>query len=165
MSHFPGPDCPCETCRKYQWCERPKVKRSVSKPRISEASIQDTCAEWLALDGWLRRIKTDLRHLRGMGVQEKGIPDDCFIRYTPRDEAREFAPGNWTRFFDQSRAQVIWIEWKSRDGVIGQKQAEWHQLERARGALVVVAKQDFPATVEGFQDWYRKSGLLQRSGL
>ncbi len=133
--------------------------------KLRESAIQDTCADWLALDGWLRRIKTDLRHLRGMGVQEKGIPDDCFIRYNPLDASRRAACWGMTEHQLRAEAEVLWIEWKARDGVVGQKQAEWHQLERARGALVWVAKQDFPATVEGFQDWYRKSGLLQRCGL
>lgn len=128
----------------------PLPRKTAKTPRISEASIQETCAQWLALDGWLRRIKTDLRHLRGMGVQEKGIPDDCFIRY-------DFRRSSW--------AQVLWIEWKASDGVVGQQQTEWHQLERARGALVWVARQDFDPTIEGFQDHYRKSGLLERGGL
>jgi hypothetical protein len=26
MSHFPGPGCPCEKCRTYQWCEAPLEK-------------------------------------------------------------------------------------------------------------------------------------------
>lgn len=135
--------------------------RKPKAPRISEASIQETCADWLALDGWLRRIKTDLRHLRGMGVQEKGIPDDCFIRYgAPSRRPLTFTPAE-----RQSWAQVLWIEWKARDGVVGDKQKEWHQLERARGALVWVARQDFPATVEGFRAHYRESGLLERCGL
>ncbi len=141
--------------------------------KLRESQIQETCADWLALDGWLRRIKTDLRHLRGMGVQEKGIPDDCFIRYEFDRQAKTLCDlgldsdtpiiANDTQL--RAMSQVLWIEWKARDGVIGQKQAEWHQLERARGALVWVAKQDFPAAIEGFQDHYRKSGLLQRSGL
>lgn len=119
------------------------------KPRVSEAMLQDACADWLALDGWLRRIKTDLRHLRGMGVQEKGIPDDCFIRYCGPRVGEFFA-------------QVLWVEWKARDGAVGQKQTEWHRLERSRGGAVWVALQDFVPTIEGFQEHYRKSGLMER---
>lgn len=141
-ARYHAPDCP----------KRKAAAKPAKPPRVSEASLQATCADWLALDGWLRRIKTDLRHLRGMGVQEPGIPDDCFIRYAPLNPF----PGT---------AQVLWIEWKARDGVIGQKQIEWHTLERARGGLVWVAKQDFEPTVDGFQDHYRESGLLDRVGL
>ncbi len=130
------------------------MARKAAAPRISERSIQNTCLDWLKLDGWLRQIHTDLRHLRGMGVQEKGIPDDCVIRYTPMPSGRGAADSD-----------VLWIEWKARDGVVGDKQREWHQLERSRGGLVWVAKEDFEPTVDGFMDHYRKSGLLQRAGL
>ncbi len=132
------------------------MARKAAAPRLSERQIQDTCLEWLLHDGWLRQIHTDLRHLRGMGVQELGIPDDCVIRYYCPTSGRQNHGGV---------AQVIWIEWKARDGKVGDKQREWHQLERARGGLVWVAKQDFEPTIEGFQEHYRKSGLLQRSGL
>lgn len=35
--------------------------------KLLEKQVQQTCCEFLALDGW-RRIRTDLGHLRGMGV-------------------------------------------------------------------------------------------------
>jgi hypothetical protein len=49
-------------------------------PVVSEAHIQETCSQFLAVDGW-RRIRTDLKQLRGMGMQEKGMADDLYIRY------------------------------------------------------------------------------------
>jgi hypothetical protein len=134
------------------------MRKAYTPPWPSESQIQETCSQFLALDGW-RRIRTDLKQLRGMGVQERGMADDLFIRYTiPWIDA---APvGNDTAF-----TETMWVEWKARKGVHGDKQREWQAGERARGALVVVAKVDFPATIEGFQDWYRKSGLARNYSL
>jgi len=36
-------------------------------------------------------------------------------------------------------------------------------LERKRGALTLIAGQDFPATIEGFKAWYIGSGLNRRT--
>ena len=44
-----------------------------------------------------------------------------------------------------------------------QHQVAWHQRERARGALTLLAGVDFPATIEGFAEWYRASGLMRRA--
>ena len=35
----------------------------------------------------------------------------------------------------------------------------WHTKERARGALTLIAGEDFPASVAGFIGWYQQSGL------
>ena len=43
-----------------------------------------------------------------------------------------------------------------------QRQRDWHAAERARGALTLIAGEDFAASIEGFQDWYRQSGLARR---
>lgn len=124
----------------------------------------------MELDGW-RLIQTDLKHLRGMGVQEKGMADDLFIRYYPVNihrsapEVCRDLPGISTEMVlneMRARTELIWIEWKSKTGINGQKQSEWQMCERARGALVWVAKQDFPPTIEGFQEHYRKSGLMRK---
>ena len=128
----------------------------LAQVQVSESSLQETCCAWLLLDGW-RRIRTDMKQLRGMGVQEKGMADDLLIRY----------PYAWlskplTVMGDQIQrchAQVLWVEWKSKRGVHGQKQEEWQLLERSRGALVWVGKKDFEPTVEGFQTHYLNSGL------
>ena len=45
------------------------IKRSPS-----EKEIQQQIDEYLALDNW-RVFRMDLPHLRGLGVQEPGIPD------------------------------------------------------------------------------------------
>lgn len=138
-----------------------------------EKHLQDACCDLLALDGW-RRIRTDLKHLRGMGVQEKGMADDLFIRYRFADECKaaitlieDFGQASHSFSEHQMRAfaEILWVEWKSKRGVHGQKQDEWQLLERTRGALVWVAKKDFEPTVEGFQAHYAASGLLRNQGL
>lgn len=129
---------------------------------LSEAHIEQSCSEWLALDGW-RRVITDPPKLRGMGVTEKGITDGLYIRYAA-------AVGRDTSFVKggTSYAEVLWIEWKRhRPGRRTATKAMLHQLtwiaaERARGALVWLAGVDFPATIEGCQEHYRNSGLMRR---
>lgn len=125
---------------------------------VSEAQIQEACADLLALDDW-RRIRTDLKRLRGMGVQEKGMADDLFIRY------------GWHASIPNPAlhhvAEVLWIEHKKLDKrgkptKASPKQIEWQALERKRGALVWQAGVDFPATIEGFRDHYKVSGLMRR---
>lgn len=128
---------------------------AAKSPRtLSEAHIQRTCSDWLALDNW-RAIITDPPQLRGLGVTEKGIPDRLYIRYTQHCLKPYSCPD----------AEVLWIEWKRMKGNIATKatteQWEWHRLERKRGALTVIAGVEFPATIEGFQAWYRASGLMR----
>lgn len=124
------------------------------KPKpISEAQIQEACATMLALDDW-RRVRTDMKQLRGMGVQEPGMADDLFIRYRFTD------PWNTAEF--RAQTEAMWIEWKSKRGVAGDHQRAWQRLERKRGALVLLAGEDFPASIEGFRDWYKASGLMRK---
>ena len=118
------------------------------KLKISEADIEETCSDWLALDGW-RRLKTNpcSDRSRGKGFGELGMADDLYIRYQDGSGRRVF----WT--------DVMWIEWKSARGQLSPHQRAWATAERLRGALVLIAGIDFPASIEGFQDWYRESGL------
>ncbi len=60
-------------------------------------------------------------------------------------------------------AEVMWIEWKSKRGKAAEHQKRWHAAERARGAFTLIAGEDFPKTIEGFQAWYRASGLMRRN--
>lgn len=140
-----------------------------TKP-LSEAHIEATCTNFLELDGW-RAIETDPKHLRGLGVSEPGMPDKQYIRYY-----KGLMPG-WP--FQQLWAEVMWIEWKrirlaetKRAGFTGfhevttkkaKHQLEWHERERARGALTLIAGEDFPASIEGFCTWYAQSGLQRKS--
>jgi hypothetical protein len=120
------------------------VARQIQK--LTESMIQETCSEMLELDGW-RRLRTDpvSDRARGKGFGEPGMADDLFIRYI------------WA-----AMAEVMWIEWKSAKGITKRHQAIWHVAESARGATVVVAGEDFPKSIEGFQDWYKSSGLNRK---
>lgn len=130
--------------------------------KLTERQIQEACSTLLALDGW-RRVRTDLPRLRGLGVQEKGMADDLFLRYS---QAHEPHPCSMY-------SQVIWIEWKRERGGTGKRalftkaekamiqQKAWHAAERARGALTLIAGEDFPANIDGFREWYNRSGLAR----
>jgi hypothetical protein len=124
----------------------------------SEASIQGACDDLLVLDGW-RILKTDLAHLRGLGVQEPGMPDRCYIRYE-----HEGDPHPEPMPYDNAWSQVMWIEWKCKrpGSKAAEHQNKWHRAERARCALVLVAGEDFGASPEEFLAWYNQSGLARR---
>lgn len=136
-------------------------------PRVSEAQIEEACTQWLMLDGWLRVIKTDLKHLRGLGVQEPGMADRGYVRYGDGGFGHSRKPEAHDQrvnaLFLASWVQVFWIEWKRKGGKAGAHQKAWHANERAIGALTLIAGEDFPASIEGFQAWYRASGLMRRS--
>lgn len=107
------------------------------------------------------------------GVGEVGMADDLFIRYWSgyrKDAVRDIGgiPDLLTE------AQVLWIEWKrlmpskrgktwgrATQAAIHQK--AWHALERSRGALTWIGGEDFPASIEGFREHYKKSGLMRRN--
>ena len=128
------------------------------KPKpLSEKHIQETCSAFLSFDGW-RRIKTDLPHLRGLGVQEPGMCDDLFLRYTAIPKWIEAPTDDLVAL-----SETLWIEFKSRTGRAGEKQKEWQAKERTRGALVWVMLETFGASIEEFQEYYRRSGLMLRN--
>lgn len=128
-----------------------------AKPKpLSEAHIQQTCTQMLELDGW-RSLRTSpvSNRARATGFGELGMADYLYIRYSLRD------------FGDRSPvwasvAQVMWIEWKAAKGKAAPHQAAWIDVERARGALVLLAGVDFPASIEGFRNWYKTSRLMRR---
>ena len=130
-------------------------KRVSKSPSISEAHIERTCTDWLALDGW-RHLKTDpvSRREWGKGFGELGMADGLYIRY------RRISLDQITL---EPLVELTWIEWKSKRGKAKQHQKDWHAAERARGALTLIAGEDFPKTIEGFQAWYRVSGLMRRN--
>lgn len=127
----------------------------------SEAHIQATCTDWLELDGW-RCVRTDLPHLRGLGVSELGMADSLYIRYyDPRVDRTEWLTGHGT-LWQRAQAQVMWIEWKKKGGKAAQHQRDWHARERARGALTLIAGEDFAATITAFCHFYIHSGLQRK---
>jgi hypothetical protein len=122
---------------------------------VRELDIERTCTDFLALDGW-RCVKTDpcSDRSRGKGFGEKGMADCLYLRY-------EVPPGTRRR----GSAEAMWIEWKGPRGRVKSHQGAWHVAERARGALTLLAIEDFPATIDGFMEFYRGSGLCKRKGL
>ena len=138
-----------------------------TKPLLKEREIAKTCSDFLELDSW-RPIKMEpiSRREWGKGTGEAGQPDYLYIRYRYRSVAvmghRFGCPcchGPYTRMAD---VDVLWVEWKSPTGKPKPHQLAWHRAERARGALTLIAGVDFPATFEGFRDFYQKSGLARR---
>ncbi len=109
-----------------------------------EHMIEAECTRLLEQDGW-RALRTDPVSDRGKGkgFGEKGMADHLYLRYDAI----------------YLRANVLWVEYKSANGKPAKHQTEWHTKERARGALTWIAGVDFPASVAGFVDHYRKSGL------
>jgi len=133
--------------------------------KLCERDIERTCTDFLALDGW-RALRTDpcSDRSRAKGFGEKGMADHLYIRYC---DPRISYVQPQTNTIQRALCQVLWIEYKrmGRNGKptkAAPHQRAWQTAERARGALVLCAGEDFPATIEGFQDWYRKSGLLRR---
>jgi hypothetical protein len=128
---------------------KPEPAELPEKPAegASEALIEGECCKLLAEDGW-RTLKTDpvSDRRRGKGFGELGMADTLCLRYGRQGAA----------------AEVMWLEWKSRNGRVAKHQLEWHTRERARGAMTAIAGVDFPASVRGFRTWYRASGLAKR---
>jgi hypothetical protein len=114
---------------------------------IPEQQIALECEQLLREDGW-RTIRCEpiSDRSRGRGFGEAGMPDLLALRYSRQ------IPG---------ACECLWIEWKARGGRVKKHQLEWHTRERARGAMTAIAGVDFPATIQGFQIWYRSSGLAR----
>lgn len=125
----------------------PRARRTVA-PRLTEADIERTCTGYLGLDGW-RTLKTDpcSDRARGKGFGEKGMADCLYVRYVER------------HYEGTCNAHVLWIEWKRPGGQLSPHQAQWHTIERKRGALTWIAGVDFEASIDGFLAHYRASGL------
>ena len=137
-----------------------RSKSSSANPmELRERDIAKTCSDILIWDGW-RMLITDpvSDKSRGKGFGEKGMADRLYIRYLNKSDE-----GPWWRCM----CQVMFIEWKRTVRGKATKatphQLDWHRDERARGALTLIAGEDFPATIEGFCAWYNASGL-QRNG-
>jgi len=159
--------------------------RTKPASKSTEAALQKACTDILQLDGW-RALRTDpvsdtaalplIRkriaavcaegHVsawivskllasvkgRGKGFGEEGMADYLYIRY--HYLARDLV--------NRPAAEVLYVEYKRPGGRVTPQQQMWHIAERQRGALTLIAGEDFEATVDGFLDWYRKSGLARR---
>ena len=129
---------------------RMEADKSVEWP---EHLIEAECTRLLEMDGW-RALRTDpvSDRGRGKGFGEPGMADHLYIRYEPVNPGEEMDCMS-------ANTEILWIEFKSAKGKPAKHQTEWHTKERARGALTWIAGVDFPASVAGFVEHYRKSGL------
>ena len=112
---------------------------------VPEEVIEAECTKILEEDSW-RALRTDpvSDRGRGKGFGELGMADHLYIRYLPQPE-------------------ILWIEFKRPGEKAKKHQTQWHIRERARGALTLIAGEDFPASVVGFREWYDTSGLRRVS--
>jgi hypothetical protein len=123
---------------------------------LTEAHVQQTVTQSLELDGW-RAIRTEHaieRNTKGAfkrKVGEVGMPDYLYVRYGPTgndpDESADRA----------MYTQALWIEFKKPGEKPSYDQLVWHEMERKRGALVMVFD-----SIESFKVWYAASGLQRR---
>lgn len=126
-----------------------------TNPKLTEAQFSKQIQDFLALDSWrVLRMEPVSRREWGRGFGEKGMPDLLAIRYGYNTATRV-----------AGLSEVVWIEVKAKGGRAETHQINWHTMERARGALVLLAGVDFPAHFDGFAHWYAQSGLLRRKGL
>ncbi len=121
---------------------------------LRESDIQNTCEDLLEADQWrIFRLEQNYSERKVKLLGEPGAPDCMAVRYS------QYAP----------QADILFIEWKRLDKrgkptKATAHQKAWHALERARGALTLIAGIDFAATPEGFFEWYAASGLARNSG-
>ena len=123
-----------------------------------EAEIQRECLNLLERDDWRILVTNPVSdRTRGRGFGELGMADAMAIRYVNYSDWLE-SPG--------ANCAVMWLEFKrGKGGVLASHQRAWHTKERARGALTLIAGEDFQPSVEGFRAWYRASGLMRRRDL
>lgn len=135
--------------------------------RLTEAQLERQVCDYLASDGWIvRKMEQNYNERKRKVVGERGMADRLCIRYawTGCNKSGEFE--GWHR----EDAQVLWIEFKraiytkrfTKAEKARIEQQAWHALERKRGALTLIAGEDFQPTIDGFAEWYRASGLARR---
>lgn len=132
----------------------PSTEATSAGSEWPEWMIEKECTRLLEQDGW-RALRTDpvSDRGRGKGFGELGMADHLYMRYSAR-HCSDFANES-----HRAQSETLWIEFKSSKGNPQSHQIDWHTKERARGALTWIAGVDFPASVAGFVEHYRKSGL------
>lgn len=138
-------------------------KATATKPlRVPEANIEQTCTQLLEWDGWRSfKMEENFSERKKKRTGEPGMADRLYIRYGSLSNVNLGTIPEPA--FRSGHCEVMWIEWKALDGKRSNAQADWHDAERALGALVLCAGINFPASIEGFREWYKKSGLMRRS--
>ncbi len=133
--------------------------RTLSDVPIPEKSIQAAIKDILLIDGW-RVFETDAarRHHDTGSVRhplsEPGMADLLCVRYLGDPDDPHIR--------DHCFSLVLWIECKRLAGKSTPEQHLWQSYERERGALVVVLGEDCEASIDGWLNWYRGSGLMRR---
>lgn len=134
-----------------------RLQRKSRALLVRESAIEQTCTEILEWDGWRSfKMEQNFSEKKQKLTGEAGMADRLYIRYSPIHN-----PG-WRDLRCEVQADVMWIEWKSLSGHTSPEQQLWILAERKRGALVLCAGINFPASIEGFRQWYAKSGLQRR---
>jgi len=119
------------------------ILEKMKPPKPKERNINAGIKTILELDDWHVFLMEPLwRDDWKKGTGELGQPDILALRYDPD--------------------KILWVEGKRTGGKAKSHQRIWHAAERARGALVWVAGEDFEASVEGFRTKYEGSGLCRR---
>lgn len=119
--------------------------------KLRERDIARQIGDLLELDGWrLLWCEPMSRRDLGKGFGERGMADLLAIRYI--GGSCKTIPGKAT-------AEILWCEFKAPGKKAAPHQRTWHEAERARGALTLIAGEDFACSTEGFMAWYRASGL------
>lgn len=132
---------------------------------LKEKQIQKTITDLLRVEGWrVFEFEQQWSDKKRKTVGEGGMPDVLAIRYRAGERLDAVSI---LRSISVPLDQVLWVELKRVDRrgkttKASQKQMDWHRDERARGALTLIAGVDFPATIEGFIEWYKSSGLARR---
>ena len=145
-----------------------KAKTVTADDLVSEAQVEETCTQWLALDGWIALV-TDPKQLRGLGVTEPGIADKQYRRagHCGLSDKQLIALFPAMTIYEiRAESDLMFVEWKRvRAGKATKtsvKQDAWHAKEKLRGFLTLRAGIDFQATIREFQEFYRQSGLMRR---
>lgn len=149
-----------------------KQLEALSSPlRLKEKDVQNTCVALLQLDGWRHiRLEQNFSVRKRKTIGEPGMADSLFIRYTQTKYSRDKWPA-----YHRSIVDLMFVEWKRimssrsakktplRATKASLAQKTWHSIERSRGALTLIAGEDFPASIEGFREWYEASGLQRHT--
>lgn len=139
-----------------------------ASPEVSQRALERDLENYgtglLELDGWRSfKMEQNFSERKVKLVGEAGMPDRLYLRYyDPRFDRSEWLEGEGTAW-QRAQAQVLFVEWKRKGGKAKQHQLDWIAAERARGALVWLAGEDFVATPEGFYEHYAGSGLMRKT--
>jgi len=130
---------------------------------IREKDIQRTICDLLRAEGWrVFEFEQQWSEKKRKTVGERGMPDVLAIRYRAAVSHVPTGPLSSREMYTDI---VLWVELKrisrGRATKAELHQLAWHEAERARGALTLIAGVDFPATIEGFRAWYAQSGLAR----